>query len=638
MTLKVRYDDGFITYLNGREVARRVFPEGAIPQWDSNSTGQNPDVNAINFENIPITSHIGALRQGNNVLAIHGLNISTTDSDFLISIELVAREVSQGDVNPGALTYSSYFMLDKSTHVKARVLDGGMWSPLTGKIYSIGPVRENLRITEIMYHPQGTGDANDPNEEFIELKNIGAETINLNLVRFNKGIDFTFPPMDLESDHSVIVVKNLAAFDAQYPGFSGLIAGEYTGSLANNGERIRLQDAIGRTILDFEYEDGWRPITDGDGFSLTIIDPTNSDPNNWSEKDSWRASVYRYGSPDTDDSGILPDPGAVVINEVMAHSNAGPDWIELYNNTSAPIDIGGWFLSDNNRDEPNLMKYRIGDGKMIASNGYIVFYEDTDFNKPVDPCCLIPFALSENGDKVCLSSRLGPNPATAMWRILVLRRPTYRLAVTTRAVLTISTLWRWTPILHGSLTMIPRSVPPIVINEIMYNPATGNQNEEYIELHNITGTHVTLYRTDKLTPWKFTDGIDYTFSGSSPYATIPPNGYLMVVKDLVSFITRYGSMPGGVRVVEDYSGWLSNAGERLQIGMPGDIDGSGTRQYIRIDRVTYSDGSHPEDCPGGVDYWPFMADGYGRSLSRIDPNDYGNDVANWEAAAPSPGW
>ncbi|MHC4544682.1 MAG: hypothetical protein ACYSYL_09175, partial [Planctomycetota bacterium] len=99
-------------------------------------------------------------------------------------------------------------------------------------------------------------------------------------------------------------------------------------------------------------------------------------------------------------------------------------------------------------------------------------------------------------------------------------------------------------------------------------------------------------------PWKFTDGIDYTFSGSSPYVTIPPNGYLMVVKDLVSFIIRYGSMPGGVRVVEDYSGWLSNAGERLQIGMPGDTDEAGTRQYIRIDRVTYSDGSHPEDCRG----------------------------------------
>jgi hypothetical protein len=111
----------------------------------------------------------------------------------------------------------------------------------------------------------------------------------------------------------------------------------------------------------------------------------------------------------------------------------------------------------------------------------------------------------------------------------------------------------------------------------------------------------------------------------------------MVVKDLAAFITRYGSMPFGVQVFEGYSGWLSNAGERLQIGMPGDTDEYDTRYYIRIDRVNYSDGSHPEDCPGGVDYWPFMTDGYGYSLSRRDPNAYGNDVANWKAALPSPG-
>jgi hypothetical protein len=71
--------------------------------------------------------------------------------------------------------------------------------------------------------------------------------------------------------------------------------------------------------------------------------------------------------------------------------------------------------------------------------------------------------------------------------------------------------------------------------------------------------------------------------------------------------------------------------------MPGDVDDIGTRQYIRIDRVTYSDGSHPEDCPGGVDYWSFMADGFGFSLSRRVPSGYGNDVANWQGTAPSPG-
>jgi hypothetical protein len=72
--------------------------------------------------------------------------------------------------------------------------------------------------------------------------------------------------------------------------------------------------------------------------------------------------------------------------------------------------------------------------------------------------------------------------------------------------------------------------------------------------------------------------------------------------------------------------------------MPGDVDEFGTRYYIRIDRLNYSDGSHPEDCPGGVDLWPTEADGGGMSLSRRVSSAYGNDVANWKAAAASPGF
>ncbi len=103
-------------------------------------------------------------------------------------------------------------------------------------------------------------------------------------------------------------------------------------------------------------------------------------------------------------------------------------------------------------------------------------------------------------------------------------------------------------------------------------------------------------------------------------------------------MARYGyPLPPTVQVVGGYDGFLSNAGERLQIGMPGDTDALGTLYYIRIDRVTYSDGSHPEDCPGDVDHWPTEADGLGKSLSRKVATDYGNDVANWEAATPSPG-
>ncbi len=119
--------------------------------------------------------------------------------------------------------------------------------------------------------------------------------------------------------------------------------------------------------------------------------------------------------------------------------------------------------------------------------------------------------------------------------------------------------------------------------------------------------------------------------------TIQAYGYLILTKDLTAFTARYGGMPPGVQVLEGYIGRLSNAGERLQIAMPGDVDDFGIRQYIRIDRVTYSDGLHPGDVPGSVDLWPRGADGLGKSLSRKVSADYGNDVDNWQAATPSPG-
>ncbi|MHC4497900.1 MAG: lamin tail domain-containing protein, partial [Planctomycetota bacterium] len=265
MTLKVRYDDGFVAYLNGVEVTRRNFT--GAPQWDSAATTENPDTSAVNFENIDISAYIGNLQQGNNLLAIHGLNYGTSDSDFLISVEIVASEISQGDISPSATPYSGTISLDRSTLVKARVLDG-TWSAMNEAIFAVGYVADYLRVTEIMYHPKYTGDPNDPNTEFIELKNVGPSTLYLNLVSFTEGIHFTFPDVELVSGGHIVVVKDLTAFDDLYDIQTNNInvAGQYTGSLANNGEGIRLQDAIGRTILDFDYEDGWRSITDGDGF------------------------------------------------------------------------------------------------------------------------------------------------------------------------------------------------------------------------------------------------------------------------------------------------------------------------------------------------------------------------------------
>jgi hypothetical protein len=68
------------------------------------------------------------------------------------------------------------------------------------------------------------------------------------------------------------------------------------------------------------------------------------------------------------------------------------------------------------------------------------------------------------------------------------------------------------------------------------------------------------------------------------------------------------------------------------------VDEYGTLHYVLVDTVDYSDGSHPENFPEiGYDPWPAEADGSGKSLTRLDPDLYGNDVANWGANGPSPG-
>ncbi|MBN1806801.1 MAG: hypothetical protein JW837_16255, partial [Sedimentisphaerales bacterium] len=140
---------------------------------------------------------------------------------------------------------------------------------------------------------------------------------------------------------------------------------------------------------------------------------------------------------------------------------------------------------------------------------------------------------------------------------------------------------------------------------------------------------------DKALPWKFTDGIEFTFPEDTP-VTIPAGGYLLVVRDIEAFSWRYPTV-AAERIVGPYSGSLNNAGERLELSMPGDIDEAGEVYYVRVDRVGYSNGTNPGDSPDGVDYWPAGADGGGASLKRKIPTDYGNDPDNWIASAPSPG-
>ncbi len=332
-----------------------------------------------------------------------------------------------------------------------------------------------------------------------------------------------------------------------------------------------------------------------------------------------------------------PTPGRVnveiiIINEVLAHSHAAaPDWIELYNTTDQLVDISGWYLSDSSGDDPNLLKYEIAAGTTIAADSYEVFYEDVHFNNPGDPGCHEPFAISENGEGVYLTSALDGNitPYKTNQRFGASSTGiAFGIHYKSDNTFDFVSMNTNTP---GVVNDYPQ-VGPIIISEIMYHPQAGGpydkEEYEYIELLNTSGSPVTLQEYDNDlhidVPWMFTDGIDYTFPLST---TIAAGDRLIIAKNPTAFTSRYGAVPVTILGPFENGTKLSNGGEELELSLPGDIDADG-RHYIRIDRVVYNDAGD----------WPQTPDGAGHSLTRINKTAYGNDVINWQAADPTPGW
>jgi len=83
LELEIDYDDGFIAYLNGREVARRNMPEGPATFATTASSHE-----AGTPETIALGPAADLLVEGVNVLAIEGHNTSAGSSDFSLSPSL----------------------------------------------------------------------------------------------------------------------------------------------------------------------------------------------------------------------------------------------------------------------------------------------------------------------------------------------------------------------------------------------------------------------------------------------------------------------------------------------------------------------------------------------------------------------
>jgi hypothetical protein len=316
-----------------------------------------------------------------------------------------------------------------------------------------------------------------------------------------------------------------------------------------------------------------------------------------------------FSACDIDDStgpgnggGDEPEPlNALVINEFMSHNdlawpgpnNDYPDWVELYNGTDAAIDVGGYFLSDDDgepqmsmipEDQPNLTT--------IAPGDYLVLIAD---GKPEEGPLHMDFKISDNED-VTLSNPSGDIIDSVNSEVIPDDQSKGRVPDGTD---------NWEildPSTPGSSNDGDGPEPEgaiLLINEFMASNDFGPMDEfenhdDWIEIYNAGDEAIDIggmYFTDDLT--ELTNSQIPT--DNPELTTIEAGGYLVIWADK--------EPEQGALHLADVK--LSGGGE--QIGLT-DVDGT-----TILDSLTYGDQTTDVSygrLPDGDDNWTYFGAGY----------------------------
>ncbi len=440
-----------------------------------------------------------------------------------------------------------------------------------------------IAISEIMYKPAPRTDGK--NLEFLEIYNSNPWFQDISGYTLTcADMNYTFPANTTIASNSFIVLA-AAPGDIEYVYHITNVMGPYTGSLKKS-ETLQLLDERTNVLLTVPYSNvyPWPVAADGAGHSIILANPTygEGDPR------AWDISDVIGGSPGQMDV-FTPGPlRNVVINEILPHSEnpAVPQFIELYNHSTNSVDISGCILTD----DPTTNKFVIPSGTLIPPAGFVSFTQP-QFGFTLNGAGETFYFIQTNNVRILDAVQFGAQAdGVSFGRWPDGANDFY--AFTTN-----------TPGTNNSAIVIG----DIVINELMYDPISGNDDDQYIELYN-QGTN-----TIDMTGWQFTSGVTFTF----PSVTIAPNNYLVIARNLTNLFAKYPNL-NSANTVGNYTGKLSHNGELLTLSMPQTLYATNTI-YVEEDEVTYGTGGR----------WGEWSSGGGSSLELIDPHANHRLAANW---------
>ena len=432
--------------------------------------------------------------------------------------------------------------------------------------------RTGLAISEIHYHPPPRVDGK--NLEFIELYNSNPWIEDLAGWRLTGDVDFTFlAGAQIAAKGYVVVAKVPADVQAVY-GITGVLGG-FAQSLSNEGGTLRLRKPSDAIVIEVSWNDHapWPVAPDGTGHSLVLARPSFGE----ASAQAWDASASLGGSPG---AGDVPPGSAqdhVAINEVLARSDLpAVDFVELRNDAPTAVDISGCTLSD---DPALLGKFVVPASTTLAAGAAISFTETQ-----------LGFALSAEGETLYFANAAGTRVLDCVRFAGSAANVSLGRANDREGVF--RPLASATP---GAANSGPRT-PDVLISEIFYDPISGNDLDEWLELYNPGAVAVNVGG------WEFSDGIGFAIPAGT---SIQAGARLVVAKSAARTRANNPSVTPTL-IVGDYTGTLRNGGDRITLVRPETVGVLNIK--VEVDAVNYAKSGR----------WSRWAGGGGSSLELTD--------------------
>jgi len=394
-------------------------------------------------------------------------------------------------------------------------------------LYSLAQNRYDVVIDEIMADP--TPQISLPSNEWIELKNVSANPINLQNWRIGDatGQSGPMPNFVLQPDSFVIVCTGSAV--AAMQAYGRVISVTSFPSLDNEGDQLYLKSNTGLTIHAVQYSLSWyqNAVKSDGGWTIEMIDAKNP----CSGISNWKASTdTRGGSPGIKNS------------------------VDAVNNDQSVPSIKNAYAIDN-------------------LNIVIVFDEPVDSLKGATPT---NYSI-DGGMSIQSATSISPLFDKVQLRLsaAMLSNTVYNITVNNVTDCKNNSIGSKNKTKVG--LPVDAALNEMVINEILFNPKSGG--DDYVEFYNRSNKIIDankLYIANRNTSGVISNP---KLISSIPYY-IFPGDHLVVTEDAVNLSLDYMVQnPDVVFVVSSLPSFPDDEGDVLLLNSQG----------IVVDEVKYKD-------------------------------------------------